>query len=66
MKTYSFTARFSIGDKIYHATPESPSGVIVDIKYEVSTDIVLYSVSFGHDDYGNYTEVELSRDKVLY
>ena len=62
-----FSTKFDIGDSVYHVTPDSPQGVIIDISYSVSKKHYQYNVSFGHE--ANDTvwceEVELSESKVF-
>ena len=45
---------YAIDQEIYHITPESPKGVIIDIAYYYSIDIHKYYVTFGKDDYDWY------------
>jgi hypothetical protein len=47
MNQYRFETKYSIGDNIYHATPESDKGIIVDIQYNVLTGLVRYNIVFG-------------------
>ena len=47
MKEYKFTPEFEIGQKVYHATPDSDQGIIVDISYSILSRSVRYEVVFG-------------------
>lgn len=44
--------KFKISDKVYHITPESDQGVVLDAEYSLLLDRWLYTVTFGiiHDD----------------
>ena len=39
--------RFNIGDRVYHITPESPEGIVIDAKYSLLTQSWEYQVTFG-------------------
>lgn len=54
---------FNIGDSVYHITPESDMGIILDISYSVHYKLTKYYVTFGRDSYDWFTEEELTRDK---
>ena len=60
-----FEHKFNIGDKIYHKTPESPQGIIVDISYLLSTGEVKYCVAQGFKDECWCVERELTKDKII-
>ena len=58
--------KFEIGERVYHITPESDLGVILDCKYSLREDAWSYIVSFGQEkDSLQYYEDELSRTKVF-
>lgn len=59
--------KFDIGDSVYHITPESDKGIILDIQYFVYTNTIRYYVTFGRaaDAYDWYDESELSTSKVF-
>ena len=40
---------FSIGDIVYHATPDSEAAVVVDIRYNIASKLFSYEVSVGWD-----------------
>jgi uncharacterized protein (UPF0303 family) len=65
-KKYSFTPIYELGQKVYHITPESDQGIIVDITYSVLKRTIQYNVVFGRhseDDIWCY-EQELSEGKI--
>ena len=41
--------RFGIGDQVFHVTPESPEGIVIDAKYSLLTGSWEYQVTFGPD-----------------
>lgn len=43
------TPKFQIGDIVYHATPDSPKGIVIDIKYGYRTREHEYRVAFAPD-----------------
>lgn len=43
------TPKFQIGDIVYHATPDSPKGIVIDIKYSYRTKENEYQVAFSPD-----------------
>ena len=55
--------KFNIGDKVYHITPESPIGIVLDIRYYFRSDEYEYLISWGHSDSTYATEDELSVNK---
>lgn len=63
MTTFKFETVFNINDDVYHVTPDSPVGVIIDIHYSVINNIVEYEVAFGHGNIIFCKEHELNRDK---
>lgn len=67
MKTTTFISKYEIGQPIYHVTPESAKGIIVDVSYSTLTDKVLYLVSFGRfsGDQVECYEHELSENKTF-
>lgn len=67
MKTLSFNIHYSIGQEIYHRTPDSAKGIITDINYNALTNTVLYLVSFGRlpEDQSWFNEFELSETKTF-
>lgn len=67
MGEFKFTSEYSIGAMVYHVTPESLQGVVVDISYSVLHRMVKYNVVFGirPDDDVWCFEHELSTDKVF-
>jgi len=56
---------FNIGDKVYHNTPESTEGIVVDIIYYYRSSTFRYLVAVGWDSEHNCTEEELSETKVF-
>lgn len=53
--------KFNIGDKVYHITPESEQGTVLEATYSLLNDKWQYRVTFGikDSDY-DYYEHELS------
>ena len=39
-----FNTIYNIGDQVFHNTPESDRGIVVDIQYNVLSNIVSYRV----------------------
>jgi hypothetical protein len=39
--------RFNVGDQVFHITPESPEGIVIDAKYSLLTGSWEYQVTFG-------------------
>lgn len=56
--------KFKIGDRVYYITPESPVGIIIEIRYFYSNGLHEYLVAFSHDDNSWCDEHELSIDKI--
>jgi uncharacterized protein (UPF0303 family) len=44
---YQFEPKYKIGQNIWHITPESDKGIIVDISYKARTKEIMYNVIFG-------------------
>jgi hypothetical protein len=46
--------KFDIGDLVYHVTPDSDKGIILDIQYFACSKITRYYVAFGRlpESYG--------------
>ena len=54
----------NIGDHVYHITPDSPRGVVVDVSYSYYTRTHIYLVTFSVEIEARwYTECELSKTK---
>lgn len=59
------TPKFNILDKVYHITPESPIGVVIEIKYTYSSGMHEFQVAFSHDTPSLwYFDYELSTSKT--
>lgn len=43
----TITVKFNLGDEVFHITPESPKGYILDISYSFSKDRCIYLVTWG-------------------
>jgi len=56
--------KYNIGDKVYHVTPESDEGVVVDWMYTAYSGVYKYYVSWGIANEGWYVDVELSKNKI--
>lgn len=58
--------KYNISDKVYHITPESDCGVVINIKYDYLTKQHEYQVSFSpHTESLWYYEHELSVNKLF-
>lgn len=58
--------KYNIGDKVYHATPESDQGIVVDWMYTRYAGVYKYYVTWGPNNTENwYLDVELSPTKVF-
>jgi heat shock protein HspQ len=58
--------KFNIGSTVYHITPESDRGVVIDIKYSYLTNMNEYQVAFSFDKESLwYYEHELSNNKTF-
>lgn len=58
--------RFKIMDEVYHITPESPKGLVLDVIYSFRTNLFEYVVTFSAErDSLVYTEQELTSNKVF-
>ena len=58
--------KFLIGDEVYHITPESPKGVVIDVRYSFLTRLYTYDVAFSAEVATlEYQEHELSENKIF-
>ena len=55
--------KYYVGDMVYHITPESDKGVIIDVKYHFYTGHFEYQVSFSQSESLWYYDCELSKNK---
>jgi len=55
--------KFNINDDIYHITPGSNKGIILDISYSFRLKMYRYRVVFGIGDDNWYDEEEINKDK---
>ena len=62
---YSFSPKWEIGDRAYHATMDSDMGIIINIVYDVRATCIKYQISFSQEGDGWYFEEELSTTKVI-
>jgi len=60
-----FEHKYNIGDRIFHNTPESDVGLIIDILYYVATDEVRYLIAIGFNNEVVALERELSNEKII-
>lgn len=60
----TFKTRFNIGQEVYHITPESPKGIIIDILYYSESKEVRYAVVWNYNDESICKEIELTEDKT--
>ena len=58
--------KFRILDDVYHITPESPKGIVINITYNVASSEYTYQVTFSASDPAMYYyENELSRERRI-
>ena len=57
--------KFKIGQKVWHVTPESPMGIILNANYSLRYNEWTYTVSFSHDSEFDCIEDELSTNKTF-
>jgi hypothetical protein len=55
--------KFNIGDEVYHITPESDKGVIVEVTYMFSIDRYAYTVATSWNTEYVCSEHELTEHK---
>lgn len=60
-----FTTDIEIGDEVYHVTPESQLGIVLDISYSLLFQAVKYYVTFGIKDTDWYLRSELLTEKRI-
>jgi|WetSurMetagenome_2_1015567.scaffolds.fasta_scaffold1005993_1 hypothetical protein len=65
MKQHTFNAKFEIGQRIYHLTPESGVGIILNISYNVRTREIQYLIALGFNKEVWAFEQELSNEKII-
>lgn len=65
MKQHTFNAKYEIGQRIYHLTPESNVVLILNISYNVRTREIQYLIALGFNEEVWAFEQELSIDKVI-
>jgi hypothetical protein len=57
--------KFNIGDEVYHVTPESDKGIVIEVNYSYAFDANTYLVSLGFGVQHECAEHELSEDKLF-
>lgn len=55
--------KFNIGDEVYHVTPESDKGIVVEVTYMFSVDKYAYTVATGWNTEYVCSEYELTSHK---
>ncbi len=55
--------KFTPTDKVYHATPDSPQGIVTDARYSLLNRRWEYAVAFGIKEEMVCLEFELSTSK---
>jgi uncharacterized protein (UPF0303 family) len=58
----TFEHKYKIGEKVFHVTPESPQGIIIDITFS-SLRPPLYKVAWSAVDTSWCEEIELTDHK---
>lgn len=56
-------SRFNLGDIVYHATPDSPQGIVLNARFSVLENLWEYMVTFGTASSLWYYSHELSNNK---
>lgn len=56
--------KFKIAQPIYHITPESSEGFVLDVRYSYLTGLHEYVVAFNHEASLTYYEHELSAHRT--
>lgn len=64
---YTFETEFEIGDKIFYATPDGDTGIVLDISYSIRNRRVQYLVTFGRQAVDEVwaDAIELSAAKIF-
>ena len=57
-----FKIEFNIGDEVYHKSPDSEKGIIVNIKHYVKSNLTTYLVATGF----NNGEAECIAEELSY
>lgn len=57
--------KFEIGQRVYHATPDSPQGIVTDASYSLLNQRWEYAVAFGIKEEMVCLEFELSPNKTF-
>ena len=60
----SVNTRFGIGDKVYHVTPDSPQGIILEVR-AYPDKVIEYFVAFGLSDRDWYYQEEITDSKTF-
>lgn len=61
--TKTFEHKYKIGQEVYHTTPDSPIGLITDIRFSYCNNRPAYLVSVGFGEEFICEEHELTEDK---
>jgi hypothetical protein len=65
MNVRTIEFKYKIGQDIYHVTPDSPKGVIIDASYSFHTNKVSYAVAWDFSNESICAEHELTEDKIF-
>ena len=58
--------KYNIGDAVYHVTPESDKGIVINANYNLLFDLWTYQVSFSPNmESLDYYEHELQETKTF-
>jgi len=57
--------KYNIGDKVYHVTPDSEQGIVVNVIYYFKTDEFVYQVAVGWSGSYYCDEKEISIEKTF-
>ncbi len=66
MNQITIKHKFDVGETVYHITPESPPGIVLEWTYYSYSRKVRYKVVYGHDSNNEVwcDEIELTEDKI--
>jgi hypothetical protein len=58
--------KYQIGERVYHITPESETGIVLDARFSLRENAWSYIVTFGPDkDSLLYYEDELTTSRIF-
>ena len=58
--------KFAVMEDVYHITPESPKGIVININYSVASRGFTYQVTFSAEEPAQwYYEHELTKERRI-